>query len=58
MDIKEMRIKAELSREQLAAKVGVSMQTIFRWEKGVGKPHRHLYKRLEQILKKEVESVG
>lgn len=44
------RDRAKLTLEQLAAKVGVSFQTIQRWEKGERKPERISAQRLAEVL--------
>jgi len=49
MDIKRFRNKYHLSREDLASKVGVSVMTIYRWEKGT-KPHKVLKAKLKRIM--------
>ena len=56
-ELKELRTKAKLTREQLASKAGLTGQTIYRWETGKGKPHARLLKMLEAVLKKEVANV-
>ena len=49
MEIKELREKQGLTRDQLAALFDVSAQTIFNWEQG--KPISMKYvKKLEKIL--------
>lgn len=35
---KQLRLKAQLSQEQLAKDIGVSISTIRRWEKGKAEP--------------------
>lgn len=52
MDIKAFRKKYNLSREDLASKVGVSYMTIWRWEKGlINKPHKVIKEKLERIMR-------
>ena len=48
--IKQFRKKYNLSREDLASKVGVSTQTIWRWENTRAKPHKVLQAKLEKIM--------
>jgi len=53
MDIKnleKLRKRARLTQPQLAAKVGVSPSTIFRWEKGGNVPHPERLKKLDRIF--------
>ena len=44
------RKKYNLSREDLASKLGVSWTTIYRWEKGLVKPHKVLREKLNKIM--------
>lgn len=39
--------------EEIAVKVGVSAQTIWRWKNNGSTPHRTFQKKLQQILKQE-----
>ncbi len=50
MDIKEMRIKLNLSQEALAHILGVSYHTISRWERGLSKPSPMALKNIKAIL--------
>ncbi len=50
-EIIKFRKKHKLSREDLASKLGVSYMTIYRWEKGVSKPHKVLLEKLQRIMK-------
>jgi len=53
IDIKNLRKLREgegLTQLQLAAKVGVSPSTIFRWEKGKHIPHPERLKKLNRIF--------
>lgn len=36
--LKKLRLKAQLSQEQLAREIGVAVSTIRRWEKGQAEP--------------------
>lgn len=38
IDIKQIRLRLGLSQEALAHKIGVTFQTINRWERGLNKP--------------------
>jgi len=49
-NLKKERKKAGLTQTQLAAKVGVSPSTIFRWEKGKNIPHPERLKKLNRIF--------
>lgn len=51
MDIKAFRKKHKLSREELASKVGVSGQTIYRWEKGVKPANKIIKEKLAKVMK-------
>lgn len=52
MTIKELRLAAGMTQEQLAHKVGVTVTTINRWELGKCKPHQVIKKRLDQVLER------
>ena len=49
-EIKKFRKKYNLTREELAVKLGVSAPTIWRWEKGLSKPHKTFRAKLEKIM--------
>jgi DNA-binding transcriptional regulator YiaG len=56
-EIKQLRNYLELSQEGFAHRLGVSFQTIHRWESGKSKPYPLAIKALEQ-LKLEIEQKG
>ena len=39
-ELRKRREAVGLSREQVAARLGISVQTLYRWETGKVKPHR------------------
>lgn len=49
------REKRGMSREELAAKLGCSAQSIWRWERGEVKPLRAFRRKLEEILDVRLE---
>ncbi|GAI39769.1 unnamed protein product, partial [marine sediment metagenome] len=49
-NLKKLRKRARLTQPQLAAKVGVSPSTVFRWEKGKNIPHPERLKKLNRIF--------
>lgn len=50
--LRGLRIKAELTRRELAAKIGCTEHTIIRWENGdIKKPLSPYYKELEGFYK-------
>jgi DNA-binding transcriptional regulator YiaG len=53
--IKELRRKLGLSQEGLARKLGVSVITVRRWEKGTFKPSPLALLRIEELIK-EIDS--
>ena len=53
-EIKALREKMGLSQKAFARKLGTSLNTVNRWEKGVHKPAQMAKKLLEQ-LKEEAE---
>jgi len=50
--IKELRLKLDLSQEQFAAKLGVSATTLSRWERGTHKPLPTFERKLSRLSKK------
>lgn len=50
-EIRAFRNRFKLSREDLASKLGVSAQTIWRWEKERTNPHKVLWEKLDKIMK-------
>lgn len=53
MNIKSFRKKYNLSREDLASKIGVSYMTIYRWEKKglIKKPNKVIQEKLKRIMR-------
>jgi len=49
--IRELRRKLGLSQEGLARKLGVSVLTVRRWEKGSSKPSPLALTKLEEVIK-------
>ena len=50
MNIKELRKKCKLSREDLASKLKVSAQTIYRWEETDAIPHQIFQEKMKRIF--------
>jgi putative transcriptional regulator len=55
--IKELRAKSKMTRQTFAEKIGVSISTVARWEKGDGKPSPLALDRLNQ-MKEELDNAG
>lgn len=55
--IRELRANANLSQEELAAKVGVRRETIVRLEKGAYNPSLKLAIDIARVFNKSVEEV-
>lgn len=53
MEIKEIRERLGLTQEALAHLIGVSFQTINRWERGIFKPSRLALEKIKQLEEKE-----
>lgn len=51
MDIKKLREKANMSREELAVKLKVSANTIYRWEQQGVNPHPIFEEKMNRIFK-------
>lgn len=49
IDIKEIRLKLGLSQEALAHKIGVTFQTINRWERGLHKPSSLALEKIKKL---------
>lgn len=52
-DIKEIREKLGLTQEALAHVLGVSFQTINRWEKGLFNPSNLALEKIKKLMNKE-----
>ena len=51
MNIKEQRVKLNLSQTSVAVAVGVSLTSYQLWERGVSKPNEENMKKLKSVLK-------
>ena len=49
--ILELRVKLDLTQEELAKKLGVSFQSVNRWENGHFKPNKIMKYKLVEIFK-------
>lgn len=56
LKIKEIRDKLGISQEALARLIGVSFQTINRWERGAFKPSHLALEKIKQLEAKEKEN--
>jgi len=54
--IKELRAALELTQERFAAKLGVTVSTVNRWETGKGKPSPLALKQIEALQKQVKKS--
>ena len=52
------RKAAGLSLEALAAELGVTSMTVYRWERGKARPHRLMVKEIERALAKAERRKG
>ncbi len=52
-DIKELRLKMEVSQEDFAHLLGVKLQTVSRWELGKGIPGLQGKRKLRKLMQKE-----
>ena len=50
LQVKEIRDRLNISREELARRLGISFFTILRWEKGKTKPSPMAQKLLERLV--------
>lgn len=55
MQIKDLRQRLQLTQEQFAQLLGVSVQTVQRWEQGVRKPSRLALQAINNLKLKEVK---
>ena len=53
IEIKEIRERLNLTQEALAHLLGVSFQTINRWERGLFKPSKLALDKIKQLEEKE-----
>ena len=49
-NLRELREERDMTREDLASKLGVSTQTIYRWETKETKPHKIFKEKLNRIF--------
>ena len=56
-NLKRLRVKANLTQEQLAIKLNISRQSISKWERDVGLPNLTYLKPLSKILKCTIEDL-
>jgi len=52
--LKSLRLESGLSQMKLAAKVGVSLETIRRWEYGLNDPKPDNKEKLKEVLENEL----
>ena len=52
-EIKALRARLELTQQELAQKLGVSLRTVSRWETGEGEPSRLARLQLERLAKRK-----
>ena len=50
--VRELRAALDLTQEQFAAKIGVTVATVNRWEKDRGKPYPLAMRQLEKLQRK------
>lgn len=55
--VKQLRIAASLTQEQLAEKVGVSARTIISLEKGIYRPSIMLAYKISRVFQKSIEEI-
>lgn len=55
-DIKKLRAKFKLTQEDFAHMLGVTFQTVNRWERGASKPSRLALNKMNQLKDKEDET--
>lgn len=55
--LKELRLKAGLTQEELARQTGVSASTIHFLERGAGQPRLETYRALLRVLGSELDNV-
>ena len=54
-NLEKLRKQQGLTLVEMAAKMGVSTYTLVRWEKGVHKPHRNNWVRLNECYRSSIE---
>lgn len=58
MDIKDLRKKLAISQEEFARRLGVSLQTISRWELGKTKPSQMARRLLDDMERRLLDEQG
>ena len=53
-DIQKLRSRFQLTQEEFAVKVGVTLSTIHRWEKGKSKPSKLAILKLTELKKQSL----
>ena len=53
-EIKKIREKLGVTQEALSHLIGVSFQTVNRWERGISKPSRLAIEKIITLSKKEI----
>ncbi len=52
IDIKALRLRLDLTQEDVARQLGVALSTVSKWEQGVTTPSRLAYEKIEMIFGK------
>ena len=47
--VRELREALGLTQEELAREIGVTMMAVSRWERGLNKPSRLAYRKLQEL---------
>jgi transcriptional regulator with XRE-family HTH domain len=47
--VRELREKLDLTQEELARELGVTMMVVSRWERGLSKPSRRSFQKLQSL---------
>lgn len=55
-EIKELRARLGLTQESIAHQLGVSYQTVNRWENGLTKPSNMAIEKLKKLINKKVRA--
>lgn len=50
-ELKDLRKRMKWSQERLARELGVSYQTVHRWEKGISEPSPLAMEKIQSLLK-------
>ena len=52
VDIKALRLRLDLTQEDVARQLGLALSTVCKWEQGVTNPSRLAFEKIERVFGK------